>query len=87
MRETIDTLKEKIEKKEFNRKISRIPQKLEKYLRPKTKGKDRQINMARPINLIKALVITVKIRDTRVRILIDSGCLNNFVSFDFVKKV
>jgi hypothetical protein len=42
--------------------------------------------MIKSINLIKALVITVKIRDTRVRILIDSGCLSNFVCSDFVKK-
>jgi hypothetical protein len=43
--------------------------------------------MARPINPIRALVVTAKIRGTRVRILIDSGCLGNFVFSDFVKKV
>jgi hypothetical protein len=79
-------LKEKIEKKEPNRRIPRIPQKLEKYLKPETKGKDRQINMAKPINPIKALVVTAKIRDTRARILIDFRCLGNFVSLNFVKK-
>jgi hypothetical protein len=42
--------------------------------------------MAKPTNLIKALVITAKIRDIRVRILIDSECLGNFVFFDFVEK-
>jgi hypothetical protein len=54
--------------------------------RPRAKGKDRQINMARPTNLIKALVVTAKIRGTRARILINSGCLGNFMSPDFVKK-
>jgi hypothetical protein len=43
--------------------------------------------MAKPINLIRALMVTAKIRDIRARILIDSGCLGNFVSPDFVKKV
>jgi hypothetical protein len=42
--------------------------------------------MARITNLIKTLIVTAKIRGTRVRILIDSGCLSNFVSPDFVKK-
>ena len=42
--------------------------------------------MAKPINLIKALVVATKIRDIKARILIDFGCLNNFVSPDFVKK-
>jgi hypothetical protein len=31
-------------------------------------------------------MVTVKIRGTRVRILINSGCLGNFVFFNFVKK-
>jgi hypothetical protein len=79
-------LRKKIEKKKSNRRIPRIPQELKKYLRPKTKRKDCQINMARPTNLTRALVITAKIRDTRVRILINSGYLSNFVSPDFVKK-
>jgi hypothetical protein len=82
----MDALKKEIEKKKLNRRISRTPQKQKKYLRPGAKGKDRQINITRPTNLIKALVITAKIRGTRVRILIDSGCLNNFMSSDFVKK-
>jgi hypothetical protein len=43
--------------------------------------------MARPTNPIRALIITVKIRGTRARILINSGCLNNFIFLDFVKKV
>jgi hypothetical protein len=42
--------------------------------------------MARLTNIIKTLVITAKIRDTRARILINSGCLNNFVFPNFVKK-
>jgi hypothetical protein len=42
--------------------------------------------MTRPTNLIKALVVIVKIRGIRVRILIDSGCLGNFIFPDFVKK-
>ena len=42
--------------------------------------------MARPTNLTRALVITAKIRDIRARILIDFGCLGNFMSSDFVKK-
>jgi hypothetical protein len=43
--------------------------------------------MAKSTNLIRALVVTAKIRDIRARILIDSGCLDNFVFPDFVKKV
>jgi hypothetical protein len=86
MKEIINALKKKIEKKKPNRRIPRIPQELEKYLRPKAKGKNRQINMAKPTNPIKALIITAKIRDIRARILIDSECLNNFVSSNFVKK-
>jgi hypothetical protein len=31
-------------------------------------------------------MVTAKIRDTKIRILIDSGCLNNFVFPNFVKK-
>jgi hypothetical protein len=42
--------------------------------------------MAKPINLIRALVVTAKIRDIRARILIDFECLGNFVSSNFVKK-
>jgi hypothetical protein len=42
--------------------------------------------MVRPTNLIKALVITAKIRDTKARILIDSEYLDNFIFPDFVKK-
>jgi hypothetical protein len=42
--------------------------------------------MAKPINLIRALVITARIRGTRVRILIDFGYLGNFVFSDFVEK-
>jgi hypothetical protein len=42
--------------------------------------------MAKFINLIKALVITAKIRDIKARILIDFGCLGNFVFPDFVEK-
>jgi hypothetical protein len=42
--------------------------------------------MARPTNLTKALIVTVKIRGTRARILIDSGCLGNFISPNFVEK-
>jgi hypothetical protein len=42
--------------------------------------------MAKPINLIKALVITAKIRDIKIKILIDFGCLGNFVFPNFVKK-
>jgi hypothetical protein len=33
------------------------------------------------------LVITAKIKIKKARILIDSGCLGNFVFPDFVKKV
>jgi hypothetical protein len=82
----MDILREKIEKKEFNRKIPRISQELKKYLRPGAKEKDRQINMARLTNPIKALIVTTKIRGTRVRILVDSGYLINFMFSDFVKK-
>jgi hypothetical protein len=42
--------------------------------------------MTRPINLTKTLMITAKIRDTRARILINSGYLSNFVFSDFVEK-
>ena len=42
--------------------------------------------MAKPTNPIRTLIITAKIRDTRAKILIDSGYLGNFVSSDFVKK-
>jgi hypothetical protein len=82
----MNALKKKIERKKPNRRIPRISQELEKYLKPKTKEKDRQINMAKPTNLIKTLVITAKIRGIRIRILIDSRYLDNFVSFNFVKK-
>jgi arginyl-tRNA synthetase len=41
MGKIIDALREKIEKKEPNRRISRISQELEEYLRPETKKKDR----------------------------------------------
>jgi hypothetical protein len=57
----MDTLKKEIERKESNRRISRISQELEKHLRPKAKEKDRQINMAKPINPTRALIITAKI--------------------------
>jgi hypothetical protein len=87
MGKIMNALKEEIEGKEPNRRISRIPQEQKKYLRPGAKGKDRQINMARPTNLTRALVVTAKIRGTRARILIDSGCLGNFMSSDFVKKI
>jgi hypothetical protein len=86
MREIINALRKEIEKKEPNRRIFRTSQKLEKYLRSEIKRKDRQINIARFINLIRALVITAKIRDTRARILINSEYLNNFVFPDFVEK-
>jgi hypothetical protein len=43
--------------------------------------------MARPTNLTKALIVTAKIRDVKVRILIDSGYLGNFVFLDFIKKI
>jgi hypothetical protein len=86
MKKIINALKKEIEKKKPNRRISRIPQELKKYLRPKAKEKDRQINMAKPTNLTKTLIITAKIRDIKARILIDSEYLNNFVSPDFVKK-
>jgi len=79
-------LREEIEGKEPNRRISRTSQELKKYLRPKIKGKDRQINMAKSTNLTRALVVAAKIRGTRVRILINSGCLGNFVFPDFVEK-
>jgi hypothetical protein len=42
--------------------------------------------MAKPTNSIRTLVITVKIRGIKARILIDSGCLGNFVFSDFVEK-
>jgi hypothetical protein len=42
--------------------------------------------MAKPINLTKTLIMTAKIRDIKVRILIDSEYLSNFISPDFVKK-
>jgi hypothetical protein len=42
--------------------------------------------MARPTNLTRALVVTAKTRDIKIRILINSGCLGNFVFPDFVKK-
>jgi hypothetical protein len=86
IREIINTLKEKIEKKKFNRRISRISQELEEYLRFKAKKKDRQINMAKPTNLTKTLIITAKIKNIKARILIDFRCLGNFVFFNFVKK-
>jgi hypothetical protein len=86
MRNIIDILRKEIEGKEPNWRISRILQEQEKYLRPGTKEKDCQINMARPTNPTRVLVVTAKIRDTRARILIDSGYLSNFVSPDFVKK-
>ena len=83
----MNALREKIERKKPNRRILRIFQELKEYLRSKIKEKDRQINMAKPTNLIKALIVTAKIRDTRVRILINFEYLDNFVSPDFVKKV
>jgi hypothetical protein len=82
----MNALKEKIKKKPPNRKIPRTSQKQEKYLRPEIKGKDRQINMTRFINPTKTLVITAKIRDTKIRILIDSEYLSNFIFLNFVKK-
>jgi ABC-type molybdate transport system ATPase subunit len=82
----MNALKEKIEKKKFNRRISRISQELEESLRLKVKKKDRQINMAKPTNLTKTLMITAKIRGMRVKILIDFECLGNFMFPDFVKK-
>jgi hypothetical protein len=87
MEKIMNTLRERIERKEFNKKILRIPQEQEEYLRPGVKKKDRQINMTRPINPTRALIVTVKIRDTRARILIDSGYLGNFIFSNFVKKV
>jgi hypothetical protein len=42
--------------------------------------------MAKPTNPTKALMVTAKIRGTRVRILIDFGCLGNFISPNFVGK-
>jgi Aspartyl protease len=42
--------------------------------------------MTKPINLTRVLVVTAKIRGTKVRILIDSGYLSNFVSSNFVEK-
>jgi hypothetical protein len=41
MGEIMDILKEKIEEKEPNRRIFRIPQELKEYLRPRAKRKDR----------------------------------------------
>jgi hypothetical protein len=41
MGKIINALKKEIEKKKSNRRISRTPQKLEKYLRPGIKKKDR----------------------------------------------
>jgi hypothetical protein len=55
-------------------------------LRPGVKKKDRQINIAKPINLIRALMVTVKIRNIRARILIDFEYLGNFMSSNFIKK-
>jgi hypothetical protein len=86
MGKTMNALKERIEEKEPNRRIPRISQKQKKYLRPGAKEKDRQINMAQPPNLTGILVMTAKIRDTKARILINSECLGNFVSPDFVKR-
>jgi hypothetical protein len=82
----MNALKKEIEKKKPNRRIPRTSQELEKYLKPEVKEKDRQINMAKPTNPTKTLVITVKIRGTKARILIDSRCLDNFIFPDFVKK-
>jgi hypothetical protein len=42
--------------------------------------------MASPTNPPKALMMTAKIRDIKARILINSGCLSNFMSPDFVEK-
>jgi hypothetical protein len=42
--------------------------------------------MTKSINPIRALVVTAKIRGIKARILIDSECLGNFVSSDFVEK-
>jgi hypothetical protein len=42
--------------------------------------------MTKFTNLIRALVITAKIRGTRIRILINFKYLDNFVSSNFVKK-
>jgi hypothetical protein len=42
--------------------------------------------MARTANLTRALVVTAKIRGIKARILINFGCLGNFVFLDFVKK-
>jgi hypothetical protein len=42
--------------------------------------------MTKPSNLIRALMMTAKIRGTRARILINSGCLGNFMFSDFVEK-
>jgi hypothetical protein len=55
-------------------------------LRFRAKGKDRQVNMVRPTNLMRALVIMAKIRGVKIRVLINSGYLGNFVSPDFVEK-
>jgi transposase len=86
MGKIINILREEIEKKEPNWRISRISQELEKYLRFRIKEKDRQINMIKSINLTRALVIMAKIRGIKARILIDFGCLGNFVFSDFVEK-
>jgi hypothetical protein len=56
------------------------------YLGRRNKGKSRQINMIRPNNLLKTLVLNAKIKDIKARILINSGCLGNFMSPNFVKK-
>jgi hypothetical protein len=42
--------------------------------------------MAKPTNPTRTLVVTAKIRGIKARILIDFGCLGNFVSLNFVKK-
>jgi hypothetical protein len=86
MRTIINGLREQIPEKKLNQPVPRISQEQKEYLKLKVKGKDRQINMARLINLIRALVVTAKIQGIKVRILIDSGCLNNFVFSNFVKK-
>jgi hypothetical protein len=42
--------------------------------------------MARTTNLIRALIVTAKIRGIKARVLINSGYLGNFISPDFVEK-
>jgi hypothetical protein len=42
--------------------------------------------MTKPTNPLRALIVIAKIRGIKIRILIDSGCLNNFMSPDFVRK-